>query len=89
MLLVDDDDPEVRHRREDRAAHADADARLAAAEALPLRVPLGGGEARVQDRDVVAEARAEAPDELRRERDLRHEHERASPAARACAIARR
>ena len=68
---------EVLHRREDRAPHAHADPRLAAAEPLPLGVPLGGREAGVEERDLVAEARAEAPRELRRERDLGHEHERA------------
>ena len=34
----------------------------------------------MQDGDRVAEARAEAADRLRRERDLGHEHDRAAPA---------
>ena len=34
----------------------------------------------MEQRDALAEARAEAADGLRRERDLRHEHDRAEPA---------
>ena len=79
MLLVDDDEPELAHRREERAARADGDVDLAVAEALPHPVALARREARVEDRDVVAEARAEAGDELRRERDLGDEHDRAAP----------
>ena len=41
----------------------------------PHRVALARRERRVEDGDVVAEARAEARDELRRERDLGHEHD--------------
>ena len=77
VLLVHHDDGEVLHRREDGAAHAHADARLAAPQAQPLGVALGAGEAGVEQRDVVAEARAEAAGELRRQRDLRDQHQRA------------
>ena len=68
---------EVLHRREDRAPDADADPGVAAPEPEPLGVALRAGEAGVQERHVVAEARAEAAGELRRERDLGDEHERA------------
>ena len=77
VLLVDDDQPEVGDRREDGGARADGDPRLAGAQAPPLVVALALAERGVQQRDGVAEARLEAPDGLRRERDLRHEHDHA------------
>ena len=80
MLLVDDDQAEPADRREDRRAGADDDARLAARDPLTLVAPLRVGEPRVEDRDPVAEARADPADGLRRERDLGHEHDRAEPA---------
>ena len=78
VLLVDADDAEVAHRREDRRARADDDARLAARDALALVAALALGERRVQHGDAVAEARGEARERLRRERDLRDEHDRAA-----------
>ena len=77
MLLVDDDQPEVGDGREHRRARADRDARLARAQPPPLVVALALAERRVQQRDGVAEARLEARDGLRRERDLGHEHDHA------------
>ena len=44
MLLVDDDQAEPAHRREDRRAGADDHARLAARDPLALVAPLGVGE---------------------------------------------
>ena len=79
VLLVDDDEPEVGDRREDRAARPDADARLAGAQAAPLVVALPRAELGVQDRDGVAEARHEAVDHLRRQADLGHEDQHAAP----------
>ena len=79
VLLVDDDEPEVGDRREDRAARADADARLARAQAAPLVVALPRAELGVQDRDGVAEARDEAVDHLRRQPDLGDEDQHAAP----------
>ena len=52
----------------------------AARDPLALVTPLGLGQPRVEDRDAVAEAGADAADRLRRERDLGHEHDRAEPA---------
>src|SRR6185437_7460502 len=49
---------------------------LADAQATPLLAALGDRQARVQDRDRLAEALDEAPDDLRRECDLRNEHDR-------------
>ena len=80
MLLVDDDQPEVADRREDGGAGPDRDPGLAGAQPPPLVVALALPQRRVQQRDRVAEARLEAPDGLRRERDLGHEHDRALPA---------
>jgi hypothetical protein len=79
VLLVDDDQPEVAQRRQHGGARADADARLAGAQARPLVVALARRELRVQDGDRVAEARHEARDDLRRQRDLRHEHDHVAP----------
>ena len=42
MLLVDDHQPDVVHRREDRRARADAHPRLARAQPCPLVVALAG-----------------------------------------------
>ena len=78
VLLVDDDEPEVGDRREDRAARPDADARLARAQAAPLVVALPRAELGVQDRDGVAEARHEAVDHLRRQPDLGDEDQHAA-----------
>ena len=80
VLLVDADQAEVRHRREDRGARADDDRRLAGDDPLPLVAALRLGQAGVEHRDPVAEARLEAPERLRRQRDLRDEHDRALPA---------
>ena len=77
VLLVDDDQAEVADRGEDGRARADADARLAAAQPPPLVVALAGGEGRVEDREAVAEAGAEAGHRLRGEADLGDEDDRA------------
>ena len=76
MLLVDDDQAEVAQRREDGRAGADADARLAAAQAPPFVVALAVGEGRVQDGEAVAEPRPEARHRLRRQADLGDEDDR-------------
>ena len=60
VLLVHDDEPQAVNGREDRGAGADDDGRGPRCDALPLVAPLGVAESRVQDRDAVAEARAEA-----------------------------
>ena len=76
VLLVDHDQPEALERREDGRARADDHSRLTAHDPLALVAALGFGQCRVEHRDAVAEARAEAADGLRGERDLRHEHDR-------------
>ena len=77
MLLVDADHAERRQRREDGRPGADDDRRLAGDDPLPLVPPLGLREAGVEQRNPVAEARAEAAERLRCQRDLGHEHDRA------------
>ena len=76
VLLVDHDHAEIAERREDRAARADDDVRLAVADAAPGRGPLGRGEPRVHERHPAGEARGEAADGLRGEADLRDEDDR-------------
>ena len=80
MLLVDADEPEPWHGSEDRGAGADDDRCLAGDDALPLVAPLGVGQPGVQDGDAIAEAGLEAPERLRRQRDLGDEHDRAAAA---------
>ncbi len=78
MFFIDDDEPEVFQRREDGAAGADDDARAARLNLVPLVVPLAFREPAVQDCDHVfgfREAAFETLDRLRRERDLRDEHD--------------
>ena len=77
VLLVDADQAEVRHRREDGGARADDDGCFARDDAFALVAALRVGEARVQDGDPVAEAGLEATQRLGRQRDLRDEHDRA------------
>ncbi len=80
MLLVDHDQPQLGDGREHSRARPHADPRLALAQPPPLLVALPGGHARVQHRDGVAEPRAEARHDLRRQGDLRHHHDHAPPA---------
>ena len=75
VLLVDDDQADVGNRREHRRARPDAHPRLAANEPLPFRRALRAGDPRVHDGDDVAEPRLEPLERLRRQRDLRHEHD--------------
>lgn len=77
MLLVDDDQAEVADRGEDGRAGADADRRLAAAQAPPLVVALAGREGRVEDGEAVAEPGPEAGNGLGSEADLGDEDDRA------------
>jgi hypothetical protein len=79
VLLVDDDRAQVAHRCEDRRPRTDRDALLAAPQREPRVVPLAIRERAVQHGDLVAEHGAEPVDRLRRQRDLRHEHDRRLP----------
>ena len=73
MLLVDADDAEATHRREDRRTRADDDSRLARSDPLALVPPFRLRQAGVKHRHEIVEARAEAAQRLRRQRDLRDE----------------
>ena len=73
VLLVHHQQAQRAHGREERAARADDDARLAGGDAPPFVVALAVGEMAVQDGDDVAEAPAEALHGLGREGDFRHE----------------
>jgi len=67
VFLIDQDQPEVRQRREDRGAGADDDAGDAFADAVPLVEALALGEVRVEHGDLfldAGEAGAEAADGL-------------------------
>ncbi len=76
VLLVDADQAEAQHRREDGRARSDDHRRLSRDDPLALVAPLRLGQARVEHGDPVAEASLEAPQGLRRERDLGDEHDR-------------
>src|SRR5438067_10540230 len=78
VLLVDDDEADALERRKDGRARADDDVDVAAADALPLIVALAVAEAAVLNGDAVAERRAEERRRLRRERDLRDQHQDAA-----------
>ena len=79
VLLVDDHHAERPHRREDRRARAERDADLAGAETPPGRQALLRRQPAVQHRHVLAEARPKPRRQLRRERDLGHQHQGALP----------
>ena len=78
VLLVDDDEAQVRHGSEDGRAGTDDDACLAARDPLALVAPLGFRQGGVDNRDALT-TRGEAAERLRGQGDLRHEHDR-SPA---------
>ena len=71
MLFVEDDEPEVRLWREDRAPRPDDDAGLAAVDSPPLGPLLGRRQSAVQRGDPAREPGLEALERLRRERELR------------------
>ena len=79
LLLVDDEQTEILHRCKYRAARADDDARKTRADALPLVIALRERQTAVQDGDRVTEISRKRLDHLRRQRDLRHEQDRALP----------
>ena len=80
VLLVDADQPEAAHRREDGRAGADDDPRLAGGDPLALVAPLGLASAPSGAARSGRRTGPEAADRLRRERDLRDEDDRAEPA---------
>ena len=75
MLLVHDHDADPFERSEDGGAGADHDRHLSSPDPPPLVVALPVGKAAVEDGDATAEAAFEPPHQLRREGDLRHQHQ--------------
>ena len=80
VFLIDNNEAERVHRRKNRRARPNDDARAALTDFMPLIVPLAGGQMAVQNRNerlqrAGAEATLEPFDGLRRERDFRHEHD--------------
>ena len=86
VLLIHDDQAEVRERGEDRGSGPDNHTRLALGRPRPRVVPGGLAQPRVQhDHALVRESSEKPPGGLRRERDLRHQHDR-RPARREHAV---
>ena len=81
MLLVDDDDPDIGERRQDREPRPDDDVDVAAADAPPLVGALAVAEPRMDDRHPGVEVGAEPVDERERQRDLGDQDERAATGA--------
>ena len=84
MLLIDDDQAQRVHRSEYGGAGADDDARAALSDLVPFVMPFAGGQVAVQDRHqslagAAGEARLETLHRLRRQRNLRHQHNGPSP----------
>ena len=75
VLLVDDDQPRPWQRREDGRAGADDDLGGAVPRGGPGAQPLALGEPGVQHRHRHREPAAEAVQQLRRQADLRHQHQ--------------
>ncbi len=74
VFLVDDDETEGLHGREDRRARANHDVRLAVADFVPLIVAFTSRKVAVEDGDFLfLEAGAEAFDGLRGQRDFGNE----------------
>ncbi len=85
MFLVHDDQAKALQRREHRRTGADDDVDLAAADAVPLIVPLSVRERAVLNRHPAAEHTAKERRDGRRQRNFRH-HQQDLPAGAADAI---
>ncbi len=79
MLLIDDDDAQVRERQEQRRARAGDDPDVALRDASPDAGALATGHAGMPLGRPHAEARGETVEELRCQRDFRHQDERLPP----------
>ena len=75
MLLVDDDEAQLRQRQEQRRAGADHDVDRPFGDQPPGLAALGLRQGRVPDRGCGAEAALEARQPLGRERDFRQQHQ--------------
>jgi hypothetical protein len=80
VLLVDDDQAQARQRRKDRQPRAQHQVGLAQVGQQPVAQPLRRGQAAVQaDQHAARKALGKARFELRREVDLRHQHQHLLP----------
>ena len=75
VLLVDDDQADVGHGREDRQPRAGHDVDRAGPDAAPFVGPLTDAQARMHERHGRVEVRPQAVDERQGQGDLRHEDE--------------
>ena len=75
VLLIDHDEAELVERGEYRRAGADDDPRLTPMGGAPGVAALAGAALRMHDDDAGTEAALETLDQLRRQRDLGHEHQ--------------
>ena len=75
LLLVDDDEPDIRKRCEDGASRAEDDIDLAAADALISVEAFAVRQSRVHHGDPFAESCRENRDGLPRQRDLGDEYD--------------
>ena len=80
VLFIDHDQPQIPHRRKHAGSRSDHHARAACANSAPLIGALGIAEGAVQNGHPIAEARVELPRHRGRQRDLRHQQQRAPPA---------
>ena len=80
VFLIDDDEREIRQRGEYGRASADHDAGLAVVGHPPGVASLGSRESRVQYCESAVKAPLKSIDELRSQRDFRHQHERLAAA---------
>ena len=74
VFFIDDDHSQVGNRRENRRARSHHHLRMAQGYLLPEPMPFGCGQAAVQDGDGL-KPRREPSNRLRRQRDLRHQHD--------------
>ena len=76
LLFIDDDEPDVFQRRKDGTAGAHHDVGTAVLDHLPLQQTFRVVEGRVLHRHTAAKLALEPQDHLRRQADLRHQHQR-------------
>ena len=79
VLLVDDDEAEVRERQKQRRARADDDARLSACRRRPGSFTLALGQPGMPFGRPGAETRGKPVEKLRGQRDFRQQHESLAP----------
>ena len=80
MLLIDDDEAEVLHGREDAGPRTDNDAGLSSTNAAPLFGSFSVMKRGMKNCDPIAEAMIELAGDRRRQGDLRYQQERVASA---------